>query len=117
MYPIEFEKDDDTNFHIDFIVAAANLQAENYDIPAADQHKSKLIEGTSSQPSTTITATVAVVGLVCLELHKVVQGHQRLDSFKNGFLNLALPSFTFSEPLSRTLSPLLSLGMDIVGSL
>ena len=30
--PIEFEKDDDTNFHMDFIAATANLRGENYDI-------------------------------------------------------------------------------------
>jgi hypothetical protein len=29
---VEFEKDDDTNFHIDFIHAAANLRARNYKI-------------------------------------------------------------------------------------
>ncbi|XP_055389044.1 ubiquitin-like modifier-activating enzyme 1, partial [Condylostylus longicornis] len=28
--PVEFEKDDDTNFHIDFISACANLRARNY---------------------------------------------------------------------------------------
>jgi ubiquitin-activating enzyme E1 len=28
----EFEKDDDSNFHIDFIYAAANLRARNYKI-------------------------------------------------------------------------------------
>ena len=28
----EFEKDDDTNFHIDFIHNAANLRAVNYQI-------------------------------------------------------------------------------------
>jgi hypothetical protein len=30
--PIEFEKDDDTNFHMDFITAASNLRARNYKI-------------------------------------------------------------------------------------
>ena len=32
-------QDDDTNFHMDYIVAASNLRAENYDIPAADHHE------------------------------------------------------------------------------
>lgn len=32
-------QDDDSNFHMDYIVAASNLRAENYDIPAADRHK------------------------------------------------------------------------------
>ena len=37
--PIDFEKDDDTNYHMDFIVACSNLRAENYSIPPADRHK------------------------------------------------------------------------------
>ena len=37
--PLEFEKDDDTNFHMDFITAASNLRAENYDIAPADRHQ------------------------------------------------------------------------------
>jgi hypothetical protein len=34
--PLEFEKDDDTNFHIDFIHAVANIRARNYRIPEID---------------------------------------------------------------------------------
>ena len=34
--PIEFEKDDDTNYHIDFIHAVANIRARNYKLPEVD---------------------------------------------------------------------------------
>ena len=37
--PLEFEKDDDSNLHMDFIVAASNLRAANYSIAPADKHK------------------------------------------------------------------------------
>lgn len=33
---VDFEKDDDANFHIDFIHAAATLRARNYRIKECD---------------------------------------------------------------------------------
>uniref|UniRef100_K7GER2 SUMO-activating enzyme subunit 1 n=1 Tax=Pelodiscus sinensis TaxID=13735 RepID=K7GER2_PELSI len=39
MEPIHFEKDDEGNGHVDFIMAASKLRAENYGIAPADWHK------------------------------------------------------------------------------
>ncbi|XP_034542700.1 ubiquitin-like modifier-activating enzyme 1 [Notolabrus celidotus] len=96
MFPLDFEKDDDSNFHMDYIVAASNLRAEIYNIPAADRHKSKRIAGKIIPAIATTTAAVA--GLMCLELYKLVQGHQRTSSYRTAYFTLAVQYFVMSQP-------------------
>ena len=98
LQPADFEKDDDDNFHMDFIVAASNCRASNYRIEHADKHKSKLIAGKIIPAIATTTALVT--GLVCLELYKLLGGKKHIEAYKNGFINLALPMFAFSNPVA-----------------
>ncbi|OUC45082.1 repeat in ubiquitin-activating protein, partial [Trichinella nativa] len=102
LVPIDFEKDDDTNHHMEFITAASNLRAENYKIEKADFMKTKQIAGRIIPAIATTTAAVA--GLVGLEFYKVCAYANRftstnLERFKNSFMNLALPFFGFAEPI------------------
>jgi len=94
---VEFEKDDDANFHMDFIAACANLRARNYQIPEVDKLQAKLIAGRIIPAIATTTAMST--GLVCLEMYKLVRGAE-IEAYRNTFANLALPLFAMCEPVA-----------------
>lgn len=62
MSPLQFEKDDDSNGHVDFVTSASALRARMYSIEPADRLKTKRIAG-KIIPAIA-TATAAVAGLV-----------------------------------------------------
>jgi ubiquitin-activating enzyme E1 len=97
MKPIQFEKDDDTNFHMDLISGFANMRARNYSIPEVDKLKAKFIAGRIIPAIATSTAMAT--GLVCLELYKVIAGEHPIEDYRNTFANLALPLFSMAEPV------------------
>jgi hypothetical protein len=97
MYCEEFEKDDDQNFHIDFIYACANIRALNYGLKEMDWLTVKLKAGRIVPALATTTAAIA--GLQTIELLKLLKRDSlKLADFKNTFLNLAVPSMMSSEP-------------------
>merc|ERR1712038_54930 len=95
--PIEFDKDIDE--HMLFVTACSNLRALNYSIPTEDTHRSRAIAGRIIPAIATTTALVT--GLICLEMYKIVGTPRKeltIEAYKNGFVNLAIPFITLSEP-------------------
>jgi ubiquitin-activating enzyme E1 len=93
--PIAFEKDDDTNFHMQFIAGFANMRARNYAIPEVEKLQAKLIAGRIIPAIATTTALAT--GLVGLEMYKVFR-NAPVEAYRDSFANLALPLFAMAEP-------------------
>ena len=95
MHPEEFEKDDDSNGHIDFIHACSNLRARNYKINECDRQKTKMIAGKIIPAIATTTA--AITGIVSLQLYTLYQTN-KIDFLRDCYLNLGINSMIMSEP-------------------
>jgi ubiquitin-activating enzyme E1 len=93
---LDFEKDDDSNGHVQFIAAASNLRAISYGIAPVDEMETRRVAG-NIVPAM-ITTTALVSSLSCLELIKLVK-KVSLSTHRNAFLNLALPFFAFTKPV------------------
>jgi len=100
---IDFEKDDDTNHHIDMITAVSCLRASNYSIEQKDRMETKKIAGRIIPALATTTSLVS--GLASIELYKIFTLYKNdphniklLERFRTGSFNLALQMFGFAEP-------------------
>ena len=93
--PIVFEKDDDNNFHIDFITQYTNLRARNYRIPESTRIEVKLFAG-KIIPNV-ITTTATITGIATLELYKLML-HNDIEKFRNSFINLGVNMHILFEP-------------------
>ena len=90
-----FEKDDDSNFHVEFLTAASNLRARLYKIVEEDFFKTKLIAGKIIPAIATTTSVVS--GLVCIEMIKIMLKKPK-DEIRDSQVNLALPMLALFEP-------------------
>lgn len=95
LHPQEFEKDDDTNHHVDFIAAATNLRASNFHIPLSDRLTVRITAGRIIPAIA--TTTCMITGLVAVELYKII-ADRVADAFRNTFVNMATNAYQLAEP-------------------
>ena len=91
----EFDKDDDSKGHIEFLYAFTNLRAENYDIKKCDISKVKITAG-NIIPSIAST-TAAIVGIVAMQLY-VLKITENIKYLRNCYcLNFANNAIYFEN--------------------
>lgn len=107
--PIIFEKDDDSNHHINFIKCSSNLRALNYGIKPIGFDETKSIAGKIIPAVATTTSLVS--GLITVEILKYciqkANNNWDLNIYKSSFNNLATNLHIFSTPID---APILKIG-------
>lgn len=97
LFPQEFEKDDNSNWHIDYITSASNCRAINYSIKPSTKYETKGIAGRIIPAVATTTSTV--VGLIGMELIRYIAGHNKCSDYRSWFMNMADNMVIYSEPI------------------
>lgn len=95
LVPVDFEKDDDTNHHIDWITSATNMRAWNYSIEPSKAATVRLTAGRIIPAIATTTASIT--GFVMLEVMKYVLTSD-FGAYRQATINLAVNTFV-CEPL------------------
>ena len=88
---MEFEKDNLTNNHIEFIQACSNLRARNYNI--TEENKNKILMITGKIIPSVPTSTSSIVGYLCLQMINLLYSNDIKNVIKNAYFNLGLNIF------------------------
>mmetsp|Transcript_626 Transcript_626/g.1233 ORF Transcript_626/g.1233 Transcript_626/m.1233 type:complete len:1185 (-) Transcript_626:114-3668(-) len=96
IFPADFEKDDDTNHHVDWITSGANLRAWTRKLKESTRQHCRMIAGRII--AAIATATAAITGLVFLEVYKLLQETEDINSYRWTTLNLATNVFAIELP-------------------
>jgi ubiquitin-activating enzyme E1 len=91
----EFEKDNDSNFHIDIIYSMSALRCKNYKLEIMDWMTVKIKAGRIIPALATTTSSIAA--LQSIELVKIAKD-VKFENYRNSFLNLAIPYLQSAEP-------------------
>jgi len=93
LVPVDFEKDDDTNHHIDWITAATNMRSNNYHI---EESKTSSVRMTAGRIIPAIaTTTACITGFVQLEVFKYLLG-AKFDNYRGAEIDLGANTFVMS---------------------
>ena len=95
MKQINFEKDNDENYHINFILSFSNLRASNYNIEKTEFLNAKEIAGNIIPAIASTTA--AITGITCLQIYTLLQT-DNLRLFRNSDFNLGTGLFDLYIP-------------------
>lgn len=110
-YPQEFEKDDDTNWHIEWITSASNCRAISYGIEPVSNYKTKGIAGKIIPAIATTTSTI--VGLISFELMKYINECDNIEDYSSWFVNMADNTTISAEPI---IAPIINIGDKKINS-
>jgi ubiquitin-activating enzyme E1 len=102
LYNQEFEKDDSTNWHVEWVNATSNMRAINYGIPPITKQETKGIAGRIIPAIATTTSVVS--GLIVIEMIKYMLSknnliEEKIENYRSTFVNLADTSLLYSEPI------------------
>mmetsp|Transcript_10787 Transcript_10787/g.19665 ORF Transcript_10787/g.19665 Transcript_10787/m.19665 type:complete len:1186 (+) Transcript_10787:88-3645(+) len=85
--PGDFEKDDDSNHHIDWITASANLRADTRRLKRSERHHCRMVAGRIIAAIATTTASIT--GFIFLEVYKRLLGIDDIEKYNWNTINLA----------------------------
>jgi len=94
LVPVDFEKDDDKNHHIDWITSATNMRSWNYYIKPSTRDLCRLTAGKIIPAISTTTA--CITGFVQLEILKYILGKD-LNSHRSATIDLAVNMFVLEN--------------------
>ena len=92
----EFEKEDDSNHHIEFLKTFSNLRAKNYNIENYDRNLVKFISGNIIPAVQTTTSSIC--GYIISQIYTLLKEKYKREDLRDLNFGMSFPNFTFKLP-------------------